>query len=342
MKVEYKNTLRIIFLFAVLGLPQIASALTHGEGIVRDTNGDYLITYMSSEEGKLIQVRYVPPNKISPSLKSKFIETDNTIVYRYQVSNKQGAQLSIIGLLFDSLSSVSMANNKTALAVIAQPPFWDGDALHDVAKKLRVFWIASNNAEIRPNGVQSGFGFSSSDLPGVADAKLSGNSLSPSFMGDPDVDITAMYDKLVKETSFVPHNAAVPTIAVPVPFDAATLLNRIRTHFLTWQGKQLVEPTFASQLDRYLVAAAEAFRRNQIKAGKEHLETIHELLEKEHKHLDGDDDDEAEKQDKEHRTATRPNIDRLAARVLDFDLKYVLKRLEPLEDSRKKETQDNR
>ena len=335
MKIEYKNTWRVIFLIAVLGLPLLASALTHGEGIVRDSNGDYLITYMSSEEGKLIQVRYVPPNKINPWLKSSFIDADNnTIVYRYQVANRQGAQLSIVGLLFDSLSSINVVINQPASTSVVKPNSWGGLARRDISDKLRVFWIASNNAKIPPNNSQSGFGFSSNDLPGVADAKLSGNSLSPSFMGDPDIEITAMYDQLVKETSFVSLNSAVPTIAVPVPFDAAILLDRIRTHVATWQGKQLVEPVFATQLDRYLVAAAEAYHRNQLKAGKEHLETIHELLEKEHKHLDVNEDEENAKS--EHKSNVRSNIDRLAARVLDFDLKYVLKRMERDEDEHKK------
>ena len=45
---------------------------------------------------------------------------------------------------------------------------------------------------------------------------------------------------------FVSRNAAVPTIAVPVPFDATILIDRIRTHVATWPGKQLLDPAFAA------------------------------------------------------------------------------------------------
>jgi hypothetical protein len=75
-----------------------------------------------------------------------------------------------------------------------------------------------------------------------------------------------------------------------------------------------------------LGAAVESFRRNQSKAGREHIETLRRLLEHEHKYLDHDDEDNDDTP--EHKAATRLTIDRLAARVLDFDLRYVLKRTE--------------
>jgi hypothetical protein len=52
-----------------------------------------------------------------------------------------------------------------------------------------------------------------------------------------------------------------------------------------------------------------------------------------------DHDDEDNEDTAEHKAATRLTIDRLAARVLDFDLRYVLKRTEHEheEGDRKKE-----
>jgi hypothetical protein len=115
-------------------------------------------------------------------------------------------------------------------------------------------------------------------------------------------------------------------IAVPVPFDAAVLLDRIRFHVATWPGKQLLDPAFAAQLDSYMVAAVDAYRLNNTKAGKEHIMTVRRMLAKEHHHLDHDDEDTDDTD--EHKAATRLAIDRVAARVLDFDLRYVLKRME--------------
>ena len=124
---------------------------------------------------------------------------------------------------------------------------------------------------------------------------------------------------------YIPRSAAVPTITVPVPFDAAVLLDRIRTHVATWPGKQLLDPAFAAQLDRTMVAAANAYRSNQPKAGKEHIKSLRKMLKREHKYLDHDAEDSDDTP--EHKAATRLTIDRLAARVLDFDLRYVLKQM---------------
>ncbi len=139
---------------------------------------------------------------------------------------------------------------------------------------------------------------------------------------------------LIEQNDFVPRNAAIPTIAVPVSFDAAVLIDNIRAEMLTWPGKKLLDPVYATQLERYLVAAADAYRLNNTKAGKEHIETVRKLLAKEHHNLDHDDEDNDDIE--ERRAVTRFSIDRLAARVLDFDLRYVLKRMEREEDEHKK------
>jgi hypothetical protein len=58
------------------------------------------------------------------------------------------------------------------------------------------------------------------------------------------------------------------------------------------------------------------------------------MLAKEHDNLDRDDEDNDDVE--EHKTTARFTIDRLAARVLDFDLRYVLKRTEREHDERKR------
>jgi hypothetical protein len=170
---------------------------------------------------------------------------------------------------------------------------------------------------------------------GVAQFK-GARRFSNGFGGDgprPDSEIRKQYEAL-KNNDFVVHNAAVPTITVPSPFDAAALLDNIRVHVSTWAGKQLLDPALATQFDRYIVAAADAYRRNQSKAGKENIETVREMLRREHKDIDRDDDEEVQDgkhgdQNIDHGAGSqRILIDRLAAHILDFDLQYVLKRME--------------
>ena len=90
---------------------------------------------------------------------------------------------------------------------------------------------------------------------------------------------------------------------------------------------QLLDASFSSQLDRYLTAAADAYRHNQPKAGKEHIQTLRKLLKKEHEDMGRDEEHESEKSQDKNDDKKPRMIDRLAARVLDFDLKYVLKRM---------------
>lgn len=186
--------------------------------------------------------------------------------------------------------------------------------------------------ESKRNGLQagdtiSGFGFYSMDLPGVGIGQLRGfGDMGPSFTGGgPEGEISDQLEVL-QNTDFVPRNAAVPTILVPAPFDAAVLLDRIRTEMLTWPGKQLLDASFSAKLDALLSSAANAFRLNNPKAAREHIESVRKLLAKDHHHVDHDDEDVEDTE--EHKQATRRSIDRLAARVLDFDLRYVLKRTE--------------
>jgi len=86
----------------------------------------------------------------------------------------------------------------------------------------------------------------------------------------------------------------------------------------------LLDSAFSTQLDRYFQAAANAYRLNQPKSGNKQLQAMRELLEKQYDDLEeeseGGDDDKK-------KVSSTPVIDKLAARVLDFDLKYVIKRV---------------
>jgi hypothetical protein len=326
-----------------------------GESIVLDPNtGDYLITYYgdgapgNKKNKPLRQTTFVPATKINPVIGSTFrLQGTNIVVYNYRVSNGSTSRQPLISLRIDPVSDIVSSSplpkrrqdvaisgleqfTKVSRAAINIPQNWDGRVWISEAGGLRISWgwnsLDSPNAGLIAGSSQEGFGFSSKDIPGVGIAQFEGNT--PVFGypdGGPDGEISDQVEKL-RQNNYVPRNAAVPTIAVPVPFDAAILLDRIRAQMLTWTGMQLLDPAFATQLNRYMVAAANAYRSNQPKAGKEEIESVRKLLEHEHQYLDHDDEDNEDSA--EHKAATRLTIDRLAARVLDFDLRYVLKRME--------------
>ncbi len=328
-----------------------------GESIVRDpVTGDYIITYWNTEMDPpgLETTTFVPATKIVPNMRSKFsADRSGNIVYRYTVSSGAQSKQVLGHIILDPVESVIGTRNSRGMkvgtaaeaaariavvkankAALSPPVGWDGSVAFGVGGRtdstVRIGWSSSDELSggLRPGGAISGFGYSSTALPGIIVAELSGDSPVFGWSGEGPPEDSAILQQLddIQTHDFVPRNAAVPTIVVPVPFDAGFLLDRIRTHVATWPGKQLVDSAFASQLDRYLVAAADAFRLNQPKAGKEHIETLRKMLAKEHRYLDHDDEDHDDAE--ERKAQTRFTIDRLAARVLDFDLRYVLKRTE--------------
>ncbi len=362
-----KEKLTILFgLFLVL---RISTLFAYpGESIVRDDNDDYIITYWNGSN--LMQSKFYPATKIKPRVNSSFkISAKDLITYRYAIFNGASAKQPISSLrirniskIFGSQPMVPISSITTPQAAISavesmsaplvKPRKWDGaiDTDSTNTQALQADWFFF--AEVHPNKTQigvmpgsstRGFGFSSLDLPGIGNMLLEGEVSSHGVYEDegPDPEESEIVTQLdqIEQNNFVSRNAAIPTIAVPVPFDAAVLLDRIRAHVATWPDKQLLDSAFAAQLDRTMDAAAGAYRNNQPKAGREHIESLRRLLDREHKYLDHDDEDGEDTE--EHKQATRRSIDRLAARVLDFDLRYVLKRMgrehEHKGDDKKKE-----
>lgn len=332
-----------------------AAGALAGESIVLDSNtGDYLITYVGTgspgnkQDRPLRQTKFVPATKIIPALNSRFrLHHQDIVDYNYRVRNGSASQQSLISFRLDPVSDIVSSSplpkssrdvstsglsqiNKIGKEAIHIPQHWDGRVWVSEAGGLRISWgyVLFNSASdgLIAGANQEGFGFTSRDMPGMGIAQLEGNSPVFGYVDrGPQGDIADQLEVL-RRNNYVPRPAAVPTIAVPNPFDAAVMLDRIRTQAATWPGKQLLDPAFAVQLDRYMTAAADAFRRDQPKVGKEQIESLRRMLDREHKYLDHDDEDNEDTP--EHKHATRLTIDRLAARVLDFDLRYVLKRTE--------------
>ncbi|MBI5891354.1 MAG: hypothetical protein HZB47_11865 [Nitrosomonadales bacterium] len=330
-----------------------ASAALPGESIILNPHtGDYTITYWDfpkSPKKQLRQAIFVPSTKIVPTVGSEFqLRKNEEIKYFYRVVNNSRSRQSLVALRLDQVSGIISAIPllssepeiddqavverlvEAGIEALTTPTRWNGGSYASPKGGLLISWSYAILNEpkdgLMPGDTQGGFGFLSKDLPGIGVAELSGHAPVSMYPGEGPTGDLGKELETIEQNDFVSRPAAVPTIAVPAPFDAALLLDRIRAEMQTWPAKQLLDPAFAAQLDRYLVAAAEAYRLNNIKAGKEHIDTLRKLLERDHKHLDHDDEDNDDPD--ERKAATHLSIDRLAARVLDFDLRYVLKRTE--------------
>jgi len=166
----------------------------------------------------------------------------------------------------------------------------------------------------------------SSDLPGIAVVKISGAAPTTEWLGHYPVGAVGnKMEEIDDKKNHIPRLAAVPRIPTGNPFDPVLTLTGIQTHLnQDLVSMKLVDPVFASRLDRSLQAAIEAAQLNSTKALKDHLKDLRKALKKEHADIDREDDDNKPK---------KPGlIDELAARVLDFDLKYVEKRVGAKDD----------
>ena len=328
----------------------------NGESIVLNpTTGDYLITYYGvgnpgdkrkkrDKTDKILrQTIFIPATKIVPIVSSSFkLREKGEIVYSYRITNGQNSKQPLDMIIFDPVSDIVSSlplpkrHQDVDLKTIAQidasgvtalssPDKWTGRATTSHEGGLRIGWTYYDSSDatdgLATGKKQAGFGFTSTDIPGIGIAQLYGRSSVLGFVDQgPSGEISDQLEILTKN-DFVPRNAAVPTIFVPTPFNASVLLGRIQSHVHTWIASGLLDVSFSSQLDRYFQAAIDAYSHSQPKVAKEHIQTLRKMLKNEHEGIDHEEDEE-----KNERKSARVSIDRLAARVLDFDLKYVLKR----------------
>jgi hypothetical protein len=329
-----------------------------GEGLVLDpASGDYTITY-ADNAGNLHQAKFVPATKIEPAVGSTFKLDDNGIIaYRYTLANGRGAKQPITMVSLYNVSSfyytqpvppylsgttleAGLAVSKIWNAPIVTPSRWHGIASPDLDHAFMVHanWSFStdeypnekSHIGVPPGEQQAGFGFVSRDLPAIGQVKLWGETpIDEGYDDEGPLPWSVVGNQLhvLEMNNFVLRNAAVPTIAVPTPFNAAVLLERIQTQMHTWIGMQLLDATFSAQLDRSFQAAISAYRLNQPKVGKKQIQTMIELIKKEQPDMGREEEHQSDKSRGGNDLKKSALIDRLAASVLDFDLKYVTKRM---------------
>jgi hypothetical protein len=343
---------RILSLIIASLIPFIALG-GEGESIILDpVTGNYVITHFSDSKNEFERIIYVPATKINPQIRVGFNGARGDIIrYRYKLRSGNDSKQAIVGMLLDPVSSVAtpmpdvplnappgaiMSDMRNVANYFEKPASWKSMMAYSSGQMaFRISWyFNADKGGLFPGG-QADFGFSSRDLPGIIQARVDGyapdsqdidGEAIPDDPSEPGDDPFWKQYFALTANNFVRRPVAVPTIAIPAPFDAVILLDRIRTEMQTWPGQQLLDAAYAAKLDGLLASAANAYRLNQPKAAKEHIETIRKMLAKEHHHIDHDDEDDEDTE--EHKKAARFTIDRLAARVLDLDLRYVLKRTE--------------
>jgi hypothetical protein len=314
--------------FVALGFFACPILYAQDEGVSLDpTTGNYVITYqglnLESGTSSWQRVIFVPATKILPSVVSKVRQLDqNTILYSYAVRNNIKSQqtLSAFGI------TVSQIDTNT----LSSPAGWEGQISQNYDNiGVRANWRYPRHAAedgLDRGQRESGFGFESADLPGIDQMRFRGAAPTLVFPDEgPKKEIADQLDVLTDPVkNSVYQIAAVPRISVPAPYDAAVVLTNIQKHLDTdLVSLKLVDPALVAQMDPWFATAIDAAKRNNAEGLRNALQALRRLLKQECADVDQE-GNEAENDDKPVPPA---RIAKLAARVLNFDLKYVGSRI---------------
>ncbi|MGA7594925.1 MAG: hypothetical protein WCA64_06990 [Gallionella sp.] len=320
-----------------------------GESIVfNPATGNYLITY--DDDGSLEQITFIPGTKINPTIKNKLkLEQGGIVHYGYSLISGRDSQQDIVHIILDPVSSVTTSIPDIPLSAppgqiavdmlnvasyFVTPRLWRASmAYTGNGTAFRIGWRTKVANGMHP-GKSADFGFRSRDLPGIIQGEIYGyapgsQKIPGEILLNPnDGAFGQQYTELVFRKNFVSRLVAVPTIAVQDPFDAAALLERIQTQMHTWIAMNLLDASFSAQLDRYFQSAISAYRLNQPNVGKQQIEALREMIRKEQPDTGRDEEHESDRSHEKNGGRQAPLIDKLAARVLDFDLGYVTRRMD--------------
>lgn len=330
-------------LFTAVGGAASAQA-EEGSFVVDPNTGDYHIQYRSYD-GTWVDVTYVPATKVRPIVVSHLeAEHGGAIHYRYKVTNGPGSKqpIAVISLHVSSVEGRNPIHLKPPAPPgmpsgiyrmkLESPPGWNGKmtAINGtsgvVGGWMRDPFKQRNTPSLAPGRSLSGFGYESRDLPGVGEVRFMGDTPIQGFPDngpDPNTPVGKEFAKR-EDHDFVARFAAIPKIPVADPFDPAFVVTGIQKHLnQDLVSLNLVDPVFASQLNRGLQAAVDAAKLNNIKTMKGNLRDVRRLLKKEYPDADKGEAEDDRGEDGNRRAHGARLIAPLAAQVLDFDVRYV-------------------
>jgi hypothetical protein len=191
---------------------------------------------------------------------------------------------------------------------------------------------------IEPGGSQGEFAVLRPELPGVARTYLQGSIEEPwGLDGLPDTPFwTAKVDE-IQELDYLLVSVLAPIIPVPDPYNGAELVRRIKAHVQTWLKYGHINADVLGRLNRQFDVLVPALEMNNKLMARTAVSAIRKECTDRNAGLSddkaGQDDDgydsEALPRTPAQRGATPAvALDRVAARALMFDLRYVMDRMD--------------
>ncbi|MDB0510873.1 hypothetical protein LBW60_16480 [Ralstonia solanacearum] len=326
--------------FRVLPILLAAGAATYGtaarsQSITFDpTSGDYTISYYASDDSGnqvLRQTVFVPSTKIRPAIRSEVeARHDGSVVYRYALKNGANAPQAIQVFTLDPVigvkTQVLASGRRAAHGEISTPQPWTVLTTAKANNALRVVWRYPGAGGLWPTQAQPGFGFESTSLPGIVAAGVAGNA--PDFPGlgedgfDSESTLGQQLQQLVMH-DYVDVWVAAPAISLTNPINPTAVLTQLREHVAAWQSQKLIDQSLAAGLDSAFQAALAALAQGNTQQAVQALRAARQSISL--FHGDGQDEDEGPAEDRQKEYGSKSSA--LAARVLQFDLRYLVHRL---------------
>ncbi len=304
------------------------------------STGNYLLRYMNDDD-VMVEMTVIPPTKVKPVLSSQFLgQTNGNTRYQYQVavdsSSPQGLEDFWIDVSQATISKVIAQLSDGPLGTpTGTAPGWRGEVSSSPLQGFqRVAWSLRITGEDETEGLRagakaSGFVLDSTDLPGILVAELHGSAPSIGFPGGSPGESPVGLELSEKvELAFVPRFAAAPLIPVRLPWNAAETIGALRFHVETWSRDELqqLEPTFGSQVSGWLFTISSAADRGDQQAALDGINGLLGLVRTTQNKYKITDPTKIPAEGVARATPQWP-ITNLAARVLTYDLGYILNRL---------------
>jgi hypothetical protein len=330
--------------------------------------GAWRFYYQNPETEQWVNKTYFARHQIEPRVRSEVNWRNGGFQYDYRIQNDRAAKLRISPIELWSLPLVIEPSTLPALtatheqselrqlqnyarfdarrafekSIVRSPTGWNGSLRVDKeAAKTSIVWNVglrdTDSVGIRPGESISGFGLSRPELPGVARMQLQGRVPEPWILDSlPETDFWKAKVKEIEDQDYVLAAVIAPVIEVPSPYSGAELARRIKAHANTWVKYGHISQPLLDKLNLKLDQLIVALGNGNKKLMREIYIDIATSIFREHAGMNLGhclEDEEKHNSKKQMRVATagslsEPNIDRLAARVLVYDLFYLLVRME--------------
>jgi hypothetical protein len=353
---------------ALVLLTRVAPAQSQDSATYDPIRGTWQLYYQNPETDQWTQKTYIPSNQVTPDIRSEVSWRNGQFQYEYNIRNTQTAKQFIGSLEVWSLPLVIEPTTLPALtatheqselrglqidaryearrafekSIVRSPAGWNGGLRLDKdAGKTSIVWnvgIRDTDSEgIKPGQRQSGFGITRPELPGVARFKVEGRNPEPWIPDQlPDTSFWNQKVQEIRSQDYILSSVIAPVIQVPAPYSGSELARRLKTHVNTWVKYGHVSQPMLDKINLQfdqLIPSLENRNKRQVRETFIHMLTA---IFREHPgmHLGHSLEDEDKHNSKsfsriaERGNLNSPNIDRLAARVLVYDLFYILVRME--------------